>query len=437
MYGTRHASAILAILMPDTPELSLPRCSVAMGQSAAGGLLAMGVGITFARAMSMAEFGEFSAARGAMTLVGLLTTLGFGRLAAKVYARQDSENNQIARGFRTSGPLLILGASLLSWVLLVGFHATIYEKTAIRLSSFAAVLSLLPLTTLLVFFQNSSAAHGAAIRASAIKGWVLQSLLLVLLATSTIFWGEHLTVLQAAAVLAVANSIALIAMWRLCLRVEPSHLKDGESTFVLREWLAIGMTFAIATLATGTLERGGVVVLGWVTADADAAARLVAASQLTYIIILAGFGLRGVFVPKIAEAVANQNREQTIAIMQRWFLILIPPVVVALLLIVFSGRWLLGLFGDSFIEGYPTLVVFGLNYALGAVLLFFVPLAQYQGHGRFVMKTMIIAAVGGLVGMIVLAHYWREFGVAIALTAALSLASSLIAVFAWRRVTNG
>jgi O-antigen/teichoic acid export membrane protein len=406
-----------------TEEISPQRCAGATFGGIARGLLALAVAIAFARLMDVEAFGEFSAAQSMLAIATLPATMGMSKIAIRSYrSAKNSYDESHARGFRISGPLIILIASLITYVLLVGFHATMHAQTAINLVSFAAVLALLPLNALSAFLVASNAAHGAAVLASNISGWVNGLLLLGILALANVTFGRPLSILQAAGILAGATTITLLANTVLLRRIEPVRFRSGDRTYKVYDWVRTGASFASASLSLLILDRSGLIILGWVTANAQDAAHLSAAIRISSILLLIGLGLRPVFLPVLAEAAKKQDTETLRAVLRFWIVRSLAILLPISALAIWQGRLLLIGYGPRFEAAYPTLVIMVVSQVVAVSTMLFIPLCQFLDAGRAASLATSTSALLGVAAMTGFAFLWGDTGVALGMGLGLTLA---------------
>jgi len=433
--GVAQKSEIRVVLREE--ELSVRRTMSGMMQGALTGGLGMLTYMALARVMSVEGFGEFSAARGVLSITTIIAALGLGPLATSLYRSESAqEDGRHARGIRRAGPLLILLCSALTYALLVGVHGHLDHKTAVRLVIFAAVLGMLPLYALSSFFSMCGAAHGAAVLSNAFYGWGAQVLLLLLIGIAVLAWGSSLSVLTVVALYACSAAGALMGTWFVLARVEPTYLQSGSRHYDVRGWLQSGISFALASIALSILDSGGVVVLGWVHANAKAAAHLSAASKVGWLIFVMGASLRMIFRPVLVEAIDARNPTALRRVFRLWFSRIVPVTLPLALGIIVAGSPILKLYGADFVIAYWTLVVYTASYFLGALALPLLPLYQYLGHGKSAVRILFSAAALGIAGMIGLGFLWHDTGVALASALAVNGATALIGWRAWREVRS-
>ena len=414
---------------------TLKKSATMMIQSIVSGGIGIFLWILLARMMSISEFGEFSAAYSVLNIVVMISSLGMGTMVTKIYSQSYIEGNwELSRGLRRNAPLFILGASIICFVVLVGYHSTIHKQTAVRLESFIVVMALLPLFALAGFFRFTCSAHGAPVRSGAVYGWGWNIVSLLTLGVFAVVCGHHLGVLDAAGVFAISAMIVLYLLLLLSRSVEPEHIKHGKRSYSNSEWIRSGLTIAFAALSVITIHRCGVIVLGWIHADAEAAAILSAAGRLSYILLLLGGGLAGLYRPLFAQAVAAENQSQIKTLLLDWIRTTFVPVFILGAILIIGGKFFLGLYGEEYKVGYWTLVVY--VFGFGACTLMYIGRSLYQflGCSKQVLIIMLCASVVGIGGMIELGEFWSDFGVALATAISVNGACGLILLLCFRKI---
>ena len=411
------------------------KSSLLITQSIASGAIGIIFWVFLARFMDMRDFGEFSAARSVLSIAILLSSLGMGTLVTKEYGKSYMSGQwEFARGMRRSIPVMLITACLICFFVLVAFHATAYEETAVRLESFIAVLALLPLYVFAGFMGASSSAYGAPARSSAIIGWGWGALSIAVLFIFTVFQGYKIGVIDAATICAIAAATTLLFVYLLAKLVEPAEIKSGENFFDRISWVKSGLAIALASVSAVILDRGGLIVLGWVHADAEAAARLSSASKLSSVLLGLAFGLGRAYRPLLAQAVAAENSKQIKKLLFAWIrTISIPIFVLGATLLIF-GKHFLGLYGEEYVAGYWTLVVYVFSYGAAALIYLGRPLYQFFGCSKQVLIIMASVAVLGIVGMVLLASIWSDFGVALATAISINSGIGLIFLLCVRKL---
>lgn len=407
-----HGHSSIAIVSTITLP-SRRRVALSLGQSFGLSLLVIACGIAFSRSMTMAQYGELEAALGALAIAGVIAGLGMDAFAIRalrtsIFRKTWSEG----RGFRHIAPRLLLVAAVLTWAVLVGFHAVIQDKTAVRLASFAAVLALLPLTAFSAYLLNAAKAHGASMQAKNALYLKGHGLLLGLIVLAHWIFGSNFGVLHAAVVLAIAWALSCGLLLRVNAKVEDERFRSGDRTYRHWSWIRSGLAFMVCGLMLMALDRGGVIVLGWMHADAEASARFGAASRLSWPVAFLAIGAHGTYLPLLSDAIDHGHRTIIDSVRRAWTRMLWLPIVGCVIVIGALGGWMLSFYGDGFAQAHGTLLVLLIGQAVAAMAFLSLPLLVYRGHGLTAVIVLVSWVVIGGAGMVLGGHFAADFGVA-------------------------
>jgi O-antigen/teichoic acid export membrane protein len=385
-------------------------------QGIVSGALGIAVGIALARVMKMEDFGEYSAALSMLGITSLFAVFGLGEVAMKVtrhaYAVSDFA---LVRGFGLRGIQVIVTASVFAIVVLVGVHAAMHHETAVRFWSFVAVIGLLPLMALIELYAAAATAHGAAVAANALSGWVRCVIQLCFLGIAVLVWGTRLDVLEASAVLAATSIMTVVGLWVLRNSNHPRAHRKGAKVFETWIWVKSGATFTLATLGVVLIDKGGLVIMGWVHADGVAAARLAAAIQLAVPILFIGFAAYSIFKPPLVDALARGKSDEVRRVLRRWHACTLPVSVGYLVLLIFFGDEVLGIYGEGFRRAHTTSIVLAVVYTVNVSFdLIHLAAIQFAGRGRAAVLITSSWAAVSLALMVILGEHWSELGVALA-----------------------
>jgi O-antigen/teichoic acid export membrane protein len=99
-----------------------------------------------------------------------------------------------------------------------------------------------------------------------------------------------------------------------------------------------------------------------------------------------------------------------------------------MLVIVFYGEWILGLYGGTYIEAYWSLVIFSAGVSVYTILIIWRPLLQYIGKEKQVMIIMAITTFIAICAMVVAGSYWAELGVSIVAGGVMAMLGVIFAI---------
>lgn len=162
---------------------------------------------------------------------------------------------------------------------------------------------------------------------------------------------EALIALVGSAILGAAVTAA--AAHRLRHRAPSDRREPGE----FKEWLNSGLALLLVLGASALMERADILMLGALR-DRESAALYSVASRIALLLNLAAQSANAVVMPRAAAALGAAADGTAIAGAARsgTGLHLGLAVLCAAPLVV-GGHWILGVFGPSFIQAYPALLV--------------------------------------------------------------------------------
>lgn len=401
-----------------------------------GSVLATVAAMLLSNAMTTAAYGEYGAALGALQIASTFCGLGLGAIAA-IEIRRDRGLDELglARGFTRIVPILIVAASVLTAVLLSLGHALIHQQTAVRLESFISVIAVLPIFALGAYLLCEAPIHSAGASATFARRIVAPSISIVIVAAVLVV-GTSLSVLGAAAILAITQLVALCCSALAVHRRKSADLASGYREYNVPGWLRKGGVYLVPMIAGIILDRGGIVMLGWLHVDAEGAARYFAASTLAIVPFALASTARGQFSPAFAALGDNANSVASVyaEISSCWRRKVVPVVLATAVAIAVFGPLLLSLFGSEFRAAYWTLLVLLALYTFVGMNRHVTRSLQNLGYAKVVNIAMIVWTVVGLVLMAVLGFSLSAFGVA--LGEAIALACFVVtAKIKMRRVT--
>jgi O-antigen/teichoic acid export membrane protein len=180
--------------------------------------------------------------------------------------------------------------------------------------------------------------------------------------------GVKLDATLAVALNLAAASIALLVSRRLLHAVRPPELALSLPTYDVATWRSVATGLLLISASQLVLSQQADVVIVGALIDPASAGHYGAASQLA---MLVQFGSSAVFfvaTPMMAELHASGNRaslQRLITLVDRATLAISLPVI---LLLVFGGKFLLGLYGPTFDDVYPVLIILMISQTITAVL---------------------------------------------------------------------
>ncbi|MAI78011.1 MAG: hypothetical protein CL917_03650 [Deltaproteobacteria bacterium] len=421
--------------MNEESELDLKRSTAAVAEGFSSSAIRLLAVMILVRCLPLDDYGEYSSARGTLYIGAVLGTWGMGRLATKVYRGHPlREALEEARGLRRAAPGIVILASLLTVIGVIGLHMVTETSSSIRIVTLVAVMAMLPVHSLLAFFTSSASAHGAGVSANALNSFVYGLTYLATLGVWIWTVGSSLNVLDAASIVAISETLLLVLVFVLLIRVEPKQLRSGPRIFKTTAWMKTGASYATANLGKNISINGGVVILGWVHADAAGAGRLMAALSASSLLLVAAHYASQIYLPVLADAISSRKREAVKNVIRIWLkqvISLLLPLAAALII---AAPEILNFFGSDFREAKWSLILLVSNALFSSVTTLTTPLYQYLENERSAARITSAGAAMGLAGMVVLGSYWSDTGIALATASSMILTGGYIAWLAWRQL---
>ncbi len=376
-----------------------------------GALLAVLAAFLIAQILSPSAYGEYGASVGVLTIAATFCVFGLGTTAPlEIRKSLDRGTPERARGFMRFAPIAILIGAGVAIAILVGSHALIHRSTAVRLESFAAVIAVLPLFALGKYLGAEAAAHGAGVSASFARN-VLAPTIMIVGASIALTFGIDLSVVGAATLLALSQITLCVGIWIGIRRSKSPDLTEGPRSYTASAWLRTGVVFAVPTFWGVVLDKGGIVLLGWLHVDAVGAARYFAASTIAMVPFIVARASLTLFNPAIADMATRTTDHKTIA--QIWWTRTGIPVIGIGVALAAAGPFILRLYGPAYEAAYPTLLVMLLLYCISGAFGIVSRTLQYLNRSKIVNYYLTGWAIAGLAMMALLGFRWSAFGVAV------------------------
>lgn len=393
-------------------------------------LLAIGLGgfvadyalnVGLSRVLSVHEFGDFRVARSFAAFFGVAVLLGGDRAAPKALAgpliRGESEPVWGYLRFYL-GVAMALSAVVMAstWtVSLLHVGATDPEHH----HAVAWVVLSVPITA--VGALASRGLQSARLQAAAALPWRIGHPLLSLGAIFITAWAlGGLTVEQA--ILLTMAVVALITawQWRRLRVLVPEVESPARAPRTPRRWLATSMPMMGAFLVAIALNESDLYLLE-LLGDENEVGHYAAAATAVHFLMLVQTTVIGLFAPLLQPAIED-GVEASIALRRRVGRTMIAAILPAAVVMVLVRRPVLALFGPTYQDAEPVLVVLVVAFASWALAAPDVLWLQYTGRGArvIVISAVALAADTALNVVLIPAHGMRGAAFATAMTLALA-----------------
>lgn len=233
--------------------------------------------------------------------------------------------------------------------------------------------------------------------------------------------------LQAGAILLTTLGACIIVRRRVRLAEGSAPTEDSQL------WLRTSLPLMLVTLFTGYFPEMNVIVLGGII-PSDQVAIYSACFRTALLISFGLFAVDAFVGPKFASFHASGDRTHLQELVVQATRLRSLGAVTALVIFVFVGEWLLGLFGPEFVTGYPVLLILASAQVVHAVVGPVTRLLSIGGHQNQCLYVFSVSIALLIVLTSVLAPQHGMLGAAVAASVALLSSSIWMAVLVIRRM---
>lgn len=373
-----------------------------IARSSAGILMVKiaGVGLTFsahmlwARFMGIESYGIYILALAWMNVLLLASRFGFDVSSVRFVAVYSSRGDWgLLRGFlRFSRRLVLSGGVLAAFLLALGVWLFGLNVSAEMLHTFWLASVILPFFAL---FQISEASLRGLKRVvlSLIPSAILHPLVLIisLLVTILVFGGSPRGT-NVMGLYLLATIIALGTLIYFFSRSLPQQVRRADPVALRREWFLASCSMMLVTSFFMVLNQTNIIMIGLLKGAAEvglfgAAIRIANLLQLTVVSVNAALA------PYAADLFAKGELER----LRRTVKISVRTVFVANLLasvlIMAAGKWILGFLGSEFVSAYKVLLILLLGQLLYAAVFPAGMLLNMTGYERDSARVLGISAL--------------------------------------------
>ena len=334
------------------------------GTGAALAVKVCGLGITFgvqilaANLMGADAYGDYIYAIAWASILVLPGLAGWDTASLKYIAAYfATDKHRLLRGFLRRSRQLTLFTSLVLGVigaLAVALLSERLEPRLVRVLWLACMLlPVLALCQLLCAQLQGLKRIVLSQLAGAILRPLLFSGLLVLLALTSM---SRITAVQAVAVQIGAFSLTLAFVWMQIRRALPSGLALQRTEYRLREWFLVSLPMVLIAGFQIVMSKADVLMVGSLVGTTEAGIYS-AAAQIGRLVSLGLIAVNTIAAPLLAELHARGEKvelQRVLTCSARIMSALSLPIGFVLFA---GGRFVLGLFGAEFVEGYSALTV--------------------------------------------------------------------------------
>lgn len=348
---------------------------LARGAAASFAVSVAGTGLGFlvqfllARLLGPVQFGIYVYVLGWMNIALIIAKLDFDTAAVRFVGAYNANGawSDFAGFLRRS--LQIVGMLSLT-VSIVGAAALWVAgdrlSTDIRVAAFAACL-LLPFTAIQQLRANALQGLKLLVQAQAPVVVVRPFVFALGIFTAVSLLGADVNATGAILLNLGATLVALVVTSRLLGRAVPRETRAAAPTFHTRHWIHVAGAMFMISVANIVLSMQTDVVIVGSLLGTTAAGHYSVASQMSWIAIFGVMAVLSMASPMFAELHAQDRRADLQRLVQLASRMTTVVALPAVLVMIIGGPFILSLFGPSFADAYPVLVVLCMAQLVGAL----------------------------------------------------------------------
>ncbi|MGG5817779.1 lipopolysaccharide biosynthesis protein [Falsiroseomonas sp. HW251] len=419
-------------------EGRISRLATASGGSLAvlvsGAALSYLAQVATARLIGPMSFGAYAYVLAWTTLLGHAATLGFRvsllRLLPAYRAMGDWPR---ARGLARFSTWSTAVTACLAAGLGMAVVAISLGTGSEQAQAFLIGLCVVPFVALQLVVAASVRAWGGVVSAL-IPERILRDASAVVVLALVLAGGWLAPGAPAAALALVAGGfISLAASWTMVRRRKPPELDLAPPMLAPRDWLRPTFPLTVLMLADVLMSRAGTLVLGSIGAKEEAGVFAVAYS-LSLLAALPRMAVASAFAPTVSDLHTRGATAKLQALSARGARLALAATLVVAVPLMLAAKPLLALFGPSFQDGAPTVVVLVLAQVFSAACGPQQHLLTMTGHERAAAFSLAVAVAANLALAVLLAGPMGLLGIALASGGSLVGWNLFLLVFAWCRL---
>lgn len=350
--------------------------------------------VLLARWLGIDGFSTYNVAVSVVTMLSTLATLGLEKYALRAVALlRDREDWQRFRGFWLFALRGICVCSLLLAAILSVSLATFLTLNQADASIAIIVFSgFLPVIAVTLFLVEVIAAHGAQLLSVTIYRLFLPMIYLVLLIGLPV---SPVKVSALAAILCFGGAwtITLAVMWTIAKLLMPARIKKTVPLMQGKKWLRGALPLVLSSLMLTVITSGGVIILEILFPFGMEVGIYAAAAQTGGFISLIGTSTNRYYLPMMVVMIGRGDKRAIQMLMAQRTLVVGGLILVLLVIFIFAGQSILGLFGEQFSAGYHAMLLIASGACFSALFADVPYYLQFMGLHRIVLGLTLIAMI--------------------------------------------
>ncbi len=368
--------------------------------------------IFVARSLGPAGFESYVVAIATLTLLSTLSESGAGKAAIQILpVFQASAKWHLISGFRRFSIQLVLMVSCVIGLLVLLGDISQQRPTEDHAILIAALF--LPAAALSSVFIDFLMAIRAPILGATIARLVIPSTTLILMMLGMHFI-ESFTAPWAVACFGL-GSVLGVALAGLAYRKRSSlELLDAKPEVDRAYWLRECLTYLALAAFASWIFRSSVIALDLLSLTPVDTANFAAAAETGGLILLLSKSTDKYFQPYLAVFIERHAWSEGIAMRKRRLIWVGATCAVFMVTILLAGKTILRLYGNSFVSGYPALVLIAAGCCFWSMFSLAPAYLKFSGLNRLVLIVTATAALAMITLTLLLGYWWGTTGAGLA-----------------------
>ncbi|MDJ0805225.1 MAG: flippase [Gammaproteobacteria bacterium] len=389
----------------------IKKSSLVLVARSTGAALAFIIIVVFARLLDVSEFGIYSFSISLITILSVITRFGFDNVLLKRVSYYKNINPRKAKGYITTALKIVIYLGLLFSLALLLFSEFLYS-IIIDDIKFSDTLKLLGVCTIPlainVVFGEVLKAYDKPILATLFQTVLTPCITLAFIYVYSLYSDVNLYVVNMSVTIGYF-SIAVILLVYINHLTKKIIKKDIEYMRLVKE----GWPMLLISSGALILSWSDVLVLG-IFSDPEAVGIYSAASRTVLVTSLILIAINSITAPKYAVLYKIKDNVEITKLAQFTSSILFFIVVFPTFILLYFPDYIMGLFGDEYIEGSNALVILTIGQFFNVVCGSVGYLLMMTGKEKIFRDILLKVSVINIVLSILLVRDFGYLGVSVA-----------------------
>ena len=365
------------------------------------GILIVASGL-LGRILGAKEFGIYSTAVAVCMLITTGATLGLEKLALlelPIYFR--TQDWKRARGYLFFSITVIAATSVV-----LGFiiYAAVWfmmnpNESDTYLHYLLVMVFFLPVITMFMFLLEVCTACEKFISSTLVYRVVVSGALLL----GVVIWTRVTTsfsVKDAILIYGFTWVIGLVLMLALALKNLPPQLRVKGWFMEPRRWVTEGISFVIFSLVMSLFSSSPLLVLGLNIPEKSNSGVMSAVLQIGGLLLIVSTATTRLYAPKMSKLLADGDTQAQRKLLRQRGLRMLALSLVFMVVVVFFGQRILGLFGNDFECGAMALIMYSIANCVNLIFAFAPWYLQFREKHRLVLIVTIVCTALTITAMV-------------------------------------